>query len=104
MQKICKSGIILRLKRKNPQIPKLLPNFPRFLGFWEFPNHEFIFPICYRISLDLGNFPRSGTTATSPAWSVGKELGRALTRQRCAVRTTVRAIDSASQSAADREI
>jgi hypothetical protein len=39
-----------------------LSNFPRFLGFWEFPNHKFIFPICYQISLDLGNFPRSGTT------------------------------------------
>jgi hypothetical protein len=61
MPKKCKSGIILRLKRKNPQIPKLLSNFPRFLGFGEFPNHEFIFPICYRISLDMGNFPRSGT-------------------------------------------
>jgi hypothetical protein len=61
-QKSAKSRIILRLKRKNPQIPQLLSYFPRFLGFGEFPNHKFIFPIWYRISLDLGNFPRSGTT------------------------------------------
>jgi hypothetical protein len=47
MAKKYKSGIILGLKRKNPQIPKLLSNFPRFLVFWEFPNHEFLFPICY---------------------------------------------------------
>jgi hypothetical protein len=63
MPKKWKRQIILRLKGKNPQIPKLLSNFPRFLGFWEFPNHKFIFPICYQISLDLGNFARSGTTA-----------------------------------------
>jgi hypothetical protein len=62
-QKSAKSGTILRLKRINPQIPQLLSNFPRFVGFWEFPNHTFLFPICYRITLDLGNFPRSGTTA-----------------------------------------
>jgi hypothetical protein len=51
------------LKSQNPQIPQLLSNFPRFLVFWEFPNLKFQFPICYRISLDLRNFPRSGTTA-----------------------------------------
>jgi hypothetical protein len=61
-QKNAKRRNILRLKRNNLQIPQLLSNFPRFLGFWEFLNHKFLFPICYRISLDLGNFPRSGTT------------------------------------------
>jgi hypothetical protein len=65
-----KSGIILRLKSKNPQIPQLMSNFPRFLGFWEFPNHKFRFPICYQISLDLGNFPRSGTTVSCLSGSV----------------------------------
>jgi hypothetical protein len=40
-----------------------MSNFPRFLGFWEFPNHKFRFPISYQISLDFGNIPRSGTTA-----------------------------------------
>jgi hypothetical protein len=39
-----------------------MSNFPRFIGFWEFPNHKFRFPICYQIPLNLGNFPRSGTT------------------------------------------
>jgi hypothetical protein len=45
------------VKSKIRQIPQLLYNFSRFQGFWEFPNHKFQFPICYRISLDLGNFP-----------------------------------------------
>jgi hypothetical protein len=75
MSKNYKCGIIVRLKRKTPQIPKLLSNFPRFLGFWEFPNHEFLFPICYRISLDLGNFHRSGTTGViTVSGTIGKVL------------------------------
>jgi hypothetical protein len=49
----------LGLKRKNPQFPFLLSNFPRFLGFWEVPYENFSFQYAiefsyiWEVSLDL---------------------------------------------------
>jgi hypothetical protein len=49
----------LGLKRKNPQFPFLLSNFPRFLGFWEVPyenvsfQYAIEFSYIWEVSLDL---------------------------------------------------
>jgi hypothetical protein len=46
-------GFSIRVINRHNKIAHTQSNANKLLGFWEFPNHKFIFPICYRISLDL---------------------------------------------------